>query len=431
MPCRRTTEEMIDEFCGQRGDRVLFVGEGNFSFSLALAKLALDKDRLNQWTSTCYESKPVSEKASENAAALKGLGVSVAFGVDATKIDGNYDRVVFMFPHVGGKMKIQKNRRLLRHFSASAATAIADSDGGRVVVTLCAGQGGTDRELAPRSSEADTWQIVKMMADSGLQLVDAKPLASTVAEMLPDYASFGYRSLDKGFHTENAVVHVFALNSFDGGLDFVQKRLKLLSRERRTCEVAVRLATLLGPDFEVDADHDEGHGAPDLKRYKGTTIPRVLLSFDFSLELGSNPVKVFVLTRKVLGSLKKACAEGDVTAYNATEHCFDSFDESWQEMWTELPSVSPASYSHDLSFWSREDLAIADLRKLVWLRCGDFVSSFEVIDDTFVGADSRRSYTVRIVYKTHAFALGPETAYDLHRKHLGAALVDKFGVELR
>ena len=93
-------------------DRVLFVGEGNFSFSLALAERA-NSDRL-AWTSTCFETGPVSELADKNATILRALGVTVRFGVNASRssdlMDSSckYSKIVFMFPHVGGKMQMLK-----------------------------------------------------------------------------------------------------------------------------------------------------------------------------------------------------------------------------------------------------------------------------------------------------------------------------------
>ena len=79
---------------------VLFVGEGNFSFSNLLTEhwqqsLAVTNNQsntsdtknstLNKIYSTCYEDKPVSELASRNVESLRKRGVNVLLGIDATK----------------------------------------------------------------------------------------------------------------------------------------------------------------------------------------------------------------------------------------------------------------------------------------------------------------------------------------------------------
>ena len=90
----------------------------------------------------------VSDFAKKNASNLKKLGVKVVSGVDATNLhktvdlkDQLFDLVVFMFPHIGGKMKIQKNRDLIKDFAVNIRPFL--NFGGSVIVTLAGGQGGT------------------------------------------------------------------------------------------------------------------------------------------------------------------------------------------------------------------------------------------------------------------------------------------------
>ena len=123
---------------------VLFVGEGNFSFSNLLTEywernITTKKDKSNIFLqenntklqniySTCYENQPVSEFAKQNIDSLRQRGVNVYLGIDATKIFveneeknklscKSFDKIIFMFPHIGGKMKIKKNRDLIRDFA--------------------------------------------------------------------------------------------------------------------------------------------------------------------------------------------------------------------------------------------------------------------------------------------------------------------------
>ena len=73
----------------------------------------------------------------------------------------SFSQIIFMFPHIGGKMKIHLNRRLLRDFGQSAVSLMGQSSSSsesRVIVSLCGGQGGTPKDPVKRA-EADNWQV--------------------------------------------------------------------------------------------------------------------------------------------------------------------------------------------------------------------------------------------------------------------------------
>ena len=189
--------------------KILFVGEGNFSFCRSLVQHNVKHDV----SATCYESEEsANESTMENIAILKNYGVKIFFGIDATILEQTtiptkiWDRIIFNFPHIGGKMKIQKNRDLLKHFAQSAHNVIEKKEG-CVIVTLCDGQGGTPYDHAKRI-EADSWQILKMMSYGHFGMIGAKKLQ---LELFPGYKPFGYRSQDKGFHVDQATVHIFQI----------------------------------------------------------------------------------------------------------------------------------------------------------------------------------------------------------------------------
>ena len=184
--------------------RICFVGEGNFSFSRLLCEKVKNPENI---LVTCYESKPINDTAKANIEALKASGIQIKLNFDATKMDvqdiGRFDLVIFMFPHIGGKMKIHKNRELLKNFSLSVSQVLTEQ--GQVLVTLCDGQGGTSFDIHSRN-ECDSWQILKMMSYGYLGLVQAETFRP---DKFPGYNSFGYRSLDKPFHNANGTIHVF------------------------------------------------------------------------------------------------------------------------------------------------------------------------------------------------------------------------------
>ncbi|XP_073986892.1 uncharacterized protein [Rhodnius prolixus] len=100
-------------------------------------------------------------------------------------------------------MKIHLNRQLVQDFFVSSSE-ILDS-GGEIMVTLCAGQGGTPDDKIKRSW-ADSWQIVEMAARAGLILAKTRPFPH---DLLSTYTSVGYRGQAKSFNTQNAIVHIF------------------------------------------------------------------------------------------------------------------------------------------------------------------------------------------------------------------------------
>ncbi|KAF0694840.1 Aste57867_14304 [Aphanomyces stellatus] len=109
--------------------RVLVVGDGDFSFSLALAT-RLGGQRI---TATVYDSEAdLLEKYPNVSANIRGLQITQAqihIGVDATNLakekwirKETFDRVVFNFPHLGGATEedVEKNQDLLFRFFQSA-----------------------------------------------------------------------------------------------------------------------------------------------------------------------------------------------------------------------------------------------------------------------------------------------------------------------
>ena len=101
-------------------DRILLLGEGDFSFSRSL----LETHGFTSLIATSFDkSSALHSKYPQSTSNVRALeeeeGCQVLFGVDATKLgksgaldgggkevrQGNFDRVIFNFPHVGGLTK--------------------------------------------------------------------------------------------------------------------------------------------------------------------------------------------------------------------------------------------------------------------------------------------------------------------------------------
>lgn len=111
--------------------RVLLVGDGNLSFSLALAR-RVGLAAMNM-TSTIYQNADeYTETTRINASVLRHSGATVMSGVDATKLSnwfgrGKFDLIVFQFPNVASRNPLygrNPNHVLVRRFLKSAAEHI-------------------------------------------------------------------------------------------------------------------------------------------------------------------------------------------------------------------------------------------------------------------------------------------------------------------
>ncbi|KAF8339704.1 uncharacterized protein EI90DRAFT_3037511 [Cantharellus anzutake] len=123
------------------GDRILMIGEGNFSFALALLTTETIKATPSLLVATSYDSQDECytkyPDAQEIVSKLRAFGATVLFGIDATKLDNHedllgkaFDRISFNFPHAGAGIKDQDrnilaNQKLIVGFFQSCAPFLA------------------------------------------------------------------------------------------------------------------------------------------------------------------------------------------------------------------------------------------------------------------------------------------------------------------
>ncbi|THW86257.1 hypothetical protein D6D15_07516 [Aureobasidium pullulans] len=150
-------------------DRILIIGDGDLSFSRSL----VDKHGCAALLATTYDTEAeLLEKypqAQENKDAIEAEEQRVLHGVDAAKLGqkevkkqaGGWERVVFNFPHVGGKStdvnrQVRYNQEMLVSFFKAVTPLLAPH--GTVIVTLFEGEPYT------------LWNIRDLARHSGLEV---------------------------------------------------------------------------------------------------------------------------------------------------------------------------------------------------------------------------------------------------------------------
>ncbi|KAJ3302966.1 hypothetical protein HDV03_004418 [Kappamyces sp. JEL0829] len=177
-------------------EKVLFLGEGesalclpatgNFSFSASIAERNMRADHL---TCTSFDSKDtLLEKypdAEEHVQMLLDLEATVLYEIDATRLSKTpvlkgkrFDKIVFMFPHVGLGIKdqdqnIRANQMLIQRFLEESQSKLKDD--GEIIVTVKTGL------------PYDSWNVRELGKQAGL-------VVSRSFEFVPaDFAGYRHR----------------------------------------------------------------------------------------------------------------------------------------------------------------------------------------------------------------------------------------------
>ena len=441
--------------------------------------------------STCYEDNPVSELAERNIKLLKDQGANVFLGVDATTLHlmkekcknfGNFDKIVFMFPHIGGKMKIQKNRELIRNFAESAVPFFnKENSHSQVIITLCGGQGGTPSDTVNRA-EADTWQIVKMLSYAGLQLVSVNKFEPNKYFDKDSYKSYGYRGWNQWFHTDKGVVHAFEIGKIQLELNprmlsleslkdhYIKSKVKLLLNNKTLIGKMVQIVikfmqtlskTIIGKPTEdviIVVDNIEEHVNSRCSNVDNSELDDMkldlILEQKFTLNFCVCPVQPYILVVNCTQPLKEAFLEkfpsgivesssyGSNLLLDLTKLAAEFYKEKntsethdvcqWQKMWTVNDSLYPPRYSHCLSFWLPSAAADVSLCKdgqinedylaVVLWTCGyDTVTSCEIMD--VYERDGKIANTLRLNYQSHFFAMSPQLVFHIQSELIAKTLV--------
>lgn len=188
-------------------DRVLLVGEGNFSFTRSiLENSVVDSSRTS---ATCLDSREELlakyADAKEIIDQVHELGADVYYGIDGTKLHGAknikrhapFDAIIFNFPHVGSGMKdydrnILENQKLVVPFFHSALSVLAPS--GRIIVSLFQNEKYAD------------WKMKPLAQAEGLRVRQRQPFEYTA---FPGYLHKTTIGSQKSWHGRSATMWIF------------------------------------------------------------------------------------------------------------------------------------------------------------------------------------------------------------------------------
>ena len=148
--------------------RTLFVGEGNFSFCLSIARQIRNPSNIIATTNEAQNE--FADLTKQNINSLQRLGVKLFQKTDATQIHKNFagqtfQNIIFQFPHTGSREPIQgrnPNFILLRDFLKSAKPLL--SYGGKVIISIVDSpyyQGGFQIEEAGTEAKYKRYAIYK------------------------------------------------------------------------------------------------------------------------------------------------------------------------------------------------------------------------------------------------------------------------------
>jgi len=140
------------------GQKVLLVGEGNFSFARALCANLCEGDKKGGENvyATCHDSEADLDKKYSDAAALRKeledeFNATTLTSVDARRIHnikefrGHFQRIIWNFPHMGGndadvEQSIRDHKALLIDFFKDAEKCLSEDEDAAIHVALKEGE---------------------------------------------------------------------------------------------------------------------------------------------------------------------------------------------------------------------------------------------------------------------------------------------------
>ncbi|CAG0895452.1 unnamed protein product [Cyprideis torosa] len=425
---------------------ILLLGEGNFSFAALLLQYVRNQQiPVNVTASSIHDRESTlasSQLTKENVELVESLKGEVLFDVDACLCASNrhlshrrFHRILFNFPHVGGKMKIQRNRGLLQGVLQSARTLLVDEEGAEesvdILVTLCGGQGGTDLDPT-RRVWGDTWQLPLQAARACLSLRDVLIFDPNA---FPGYVDTGFRGEDKGFVMQrSAVTHVLVKSRC---LLLPNRHPDVVSNAKWLPEQCLqnvcRSSTFLKDEVRSNQIMYGRNYIPEMSPSGATVWMALRLDDEMVYGEALSRMKTELQFRKVPQEEKKLVVDypllivdlGWLEKRNPAEIVLHTFKG-------ERCQLQPLKYTYDVAFWLPEqEISVGDVVQcLIENDRWECVHSVHLRDEYQRREDGRQAQTYRVVYASVCHPLSDWEAKGYH-KELSDALSKDLGVSVK
>ncbi|XP_059663761.1 uncharacterized protein At4g26485-like [Cornus florida] len=202
-------EKWIEHYSSSH--RILLVGEGDFSFSLCLARAFASAHNMVATSLDTHQDLATKySNGTENVRLLEEMGCIVLSGVDAKQMSQHhflktqrFDRIVYNFPHVGfifpegNGCQIKLNKQLVKGFLRNAKILLRKEEG----------------EIHVSHKEGDPynqWDLVKKAEKIGLMLNESIPFCRNKYPGYDNKRAHGNFS-DAPFHLGDCTTFKFKL----------------------------------------------------------------------------------------------------------------------------------------------------------------------------------------------------------------------------